>query len=418
MPVHIRQRRAVEAGFYRLFRSSVGREMRAVPPMFSISPLAPLQEVMLRDSLAEPTAGHHIEQVEIRFTAGTRAAAVVAAWAATVAFTEALQSAFVVKNGLPVGVEKAAQVSALATDIPVPDLMALWLETDRTRPVLSCGTTPWRVVYWSASRRLVWTFHHALLDGRSIARVLRNFLLRLNGSSAQPLALARWEPPSAAEIESATQYFRGKYALAGNLSAEPASPGPMTRQLGAAFLALLETRAALENVTAATVVLWAWGQVLAKSTGRTAVLAEQVRSGPPLPGTAGFTMNTLPIFISHCAESTEKWPAIRDLRTELLVMRAFESVSPADFPYGNFPDLSAPAVSVVMVERGSLRWQIQENSAARSLASIRLHESSGQSQLATAYLRPDFLLSVEGPHKSALVVAWAAALRSLVTHKD
>lgn len=368
---------------------------------------------MLRDSQAEPAAGHHIEQVEIRFSPGTRAAAVAAAWTAMVAATEVLQMAFVSEKGLPRSMEKAARISSLATDIPVPDPLAIWLDADRASPILFPGTTPWRAVYWSASRRLVWTFHHALLDGRSIARVLRNFLLRLNGVRAEPLKLARWEPPDAGAIKSAIDHFRGKCAPAGNLPPDTASPGPATRQLGADFLALLETRAAVESVTAATAVIWAWGQALAKSTGVTTVLAEQVRCGPPLPGTAGFTMNTLPIFVSHCEDASKKWTAIREMRTELLAMRAFESVSPADFSPGVFPDLSAPAVSVVMVERGTLRWQIQENASARPLASIRLHESSGQSQLATAYLRPDFQLTVEGPRKSSLAAAWDASLRSL-----
>lgn len=380
----------------------------------SIASLAPLQEIMLRDSLAEPTAGHHIEQVEIRFTPGIRAAAVAAAWAATVVETEALQIAFVVENGLPMGIEKAAQVGSLATAVTTPDLPAIWLDADRARPILFPATTPWRATYWPASRRLVWTFHHALLDGRSIARVLRSFLLRLQGMPAESLALARWQPPNCAAIEAATHHFRGKYPSGGILSPDAASPGPATRQLGGDFLARLETLAAAEGVTAASAIIWAWGQALAKSSDASTVLAEQVRSGPPLPGTAGFTMNTLPVFVSHCEDPAGKWAAIRELRAELLAMRAFESVSPADFPHGVFPDLSSPAVSVVMVERGTLRWQIQENAPPRPLASIRLHESSGQAQLAVAHLRPDFQLTVEGPRKSPLAAAWAAALRSLV----
>ena len=67
--------------------------------------LAPLQRVMLRDSLAEGDAGHHVEQVEIVFAPGAWRDRVAASWAETVARTEALRIAFSFENGEPVGIE-------------------------------------------------------------------------------------------------------------------------------------------------------------------------------------------------------------------------------------------------------------------------------------------------------------------------
>ena len=67
--------------------------------------LAPLQRVMLRDSLAAGDAGHHVEQVEIVLAPGAMRQRVAAAWAETVARTAALRTAFLIENGEPVGME-------------------------------------------------------------------------------------------------------------------------------------------------------------------------------------------------------------------------------------------------------------------------------------------------------------------------
>ncbi len=339
-----------------------------------------------------------------------------AAWTRTVAETAALQTAFVDESGIPIGMQLTSSGIALTTGLPAPGSLAEWLEADRRLPLLAPHTVPWRAVYWAGSRRFVWTFHHALLDGRSIARVLRGFLARLAGATADPLGLAHWQQPESAEIAAASRFFQSMEAPQGEIFAAAATPGAAIRRLGADFLTRLEMCAAEQNVTAATAVTWAWGQAMTAVTETPTVLVEQVRAGSPQPGTAGFTMHTLPVGITRCGDDPqENWAAIRDLRATLLAMREFETVSPDDFPDGGFPDLGHPAVSVVMVERGTLRWQIGAGGPAGPAASVALHESPGQSQLAAAYLQPDFQLHVEGPAKRALLAGWAAAICGLVS---
>ena len=96
------------------------------------------------------------------------------------------------------------------------------------------------------------------------------------------------------------------------------------RFLGADFRNRLESLALAIESTAATLLIWAWGQALAEATGTDAVIVEQVRCGAPQEATAGFTMLTLPVRIpawrtaawkrrcvtsggisSHCAPSRE-----------------------------------------------------------------------------------------------------------------
>ena len=82
--------------------------------------LAPLQRVMLRDSLAEAGAGHHVEQVEILFARGPILGRVAAAWAETVARTAALRVAFVMDDGHAVGREFVTPQNFLNSSEPLP----------------------------------------------------------------------------------------------------------------------------------------------------------------------------------------------------------------------------------------------------------------------------------------------------------
>ena len=118
--------------------------------------LAPLQRVMLRDSLADEGAGHHVEQVEILFKRGPVRGRVAAAWKKTVAGTEALRVAFVTANGTAVGRESAAPLNFLNQQEPLPTSWENWRQADRHRPLLAPHEVPWRAdVPPCAARRAI-----------------------------------------------------------------------------------------------------------------------------------------------------------------------------------------------------------------------------------------------------------------------
>ena len=83
-----------------------------------------------------------------------------------------------------------------------------WRAADRCRPLLAPGEVPWRATYWPRTGRFLWTFHHALLDGRSITAILIAFLARISGEPAEDLALAKWQPPNADALALADRMFR------------------------------------------------------------------------------------------------------------------------------------------------------------------------------------------------------------------
>ena len=374
---------------------------------FEIDPLprlAPLQRVMLRDSLAAEDAGHHVEQVEILFAPGAARERVGPAWVETVTRTEALRIAFVTADGIALSREFVTPRNRLNRQQPLPDSWEAWLDADRRRPLLAPHEVPWRAVYWPDDGRFIWTFHHALLDGRSIARVLRDFLKRVAGANPEPLAIAEWRPPTVEALALAEEIFRDQAVGPIEADLRDEAAGPAVRYLGHDFARRLESVAGAMDVTAATILTWAWGQALLEISGEDAVIVEQLRAGAPQPGTAGFTMNTLPVLIRRTGGDAAQ--SLREFRARLLALRDVESVSAEDFAPGVFPAVDGPGASVVMIERGTLRHM----AGGEFVETMTLHEARGESLTATAHVLPDMRLEVEGTGRHDLLNRWIRGL--------
>ncbi|RYD47835.1 MAG: hypothetical protein EOP85_04735, partial [Verrucomicrobiaceae bacterium] len=311
--------------------------------------LAPLQQVMLRDSLAAPHGGDHVEQVEIRFSAGVEADDILRAWNETVAGTDALRVSFLIEDGV-----SASLVSAIPEAVRVEEgSREGWLEEDRCRPMLASGQVPWRAVLWPVDRYFVWTFHHALLDGRSITRIVRAFLDRVDGKPAENSALSRWLPPDDGMKLRGDQLLRGTFFREVTGSSirtdEVADHGPAVRCLGQDFLSRLGDLADAREVTTGTLLIWAWGQAVAEVSGRDAAIVEQVRAGVRQEGTAGFTMGLLPLRVDRGGMDS-----LPGLRHQMLGLRDIEAMGREDFTPGVFPDVDGPWSSVIMIEQGTL----------------------------------------------------------------
>ena len=107
--------------------------------------LAPLQRLMLQDSLADDGHGRHVEQVEIVFSQEIARERIISAWRETVAGTEALRVAFVGEALEVVFMEPA---DFLRIERAVPDAWQDWLDADRVRPLLVPDEVPWRAAFW------------------------------------------------------------------------------------------------------------------------------------------------------------------------------------------------------------------------------------------------------------------------------
>lgn len=369
---------------------------------------------MLRDSLAAGGEGSHVEQVEIIFRRKTAAAQVATAWETVTAQTEALQLAFGIEAGEPTHWLKAKRPGILKADAAPPASWTDWLAADRLQPLLIPAACPWRAIYWPIDRRFVWTFHHALLDGRSISRILHGFLQCLHaGLTPDRLRLTTWQPPDSPTTAAAGALLREEFEaiqMAAPFPTEAASKA--VRCLGAAFARQLEASAAILQVTVPTLLTWAWGQAVVQASGTAAAAVEQVRSGPPQTATAGFSMNTLPLVI-YRADHRSLAGQLQDFRARLLALREIETLAPYELPAEVLEATSSPWASVIMTERGTLAHTADPASLTES---IRLHEGQGDCLMAAAYQLPDLRLEVEGCAAEKLLGLWVAALAEICNH--
>jgi len=374
--------------------------------------LAPLQLIMLRDSLAGGEPGAHVEQVEVVFADAVDGEHFAAAWAMTVAATEVLQMTFVIRGDEPVGWEKAEQAATLEWTAPTPTRLEKWRAADRVSPLLVPGTTPWRAVYWPDDRRFIWTFHHALLDGRSITRVLRGFFRSLReGIPPETSAVTVWTLPDDRMKARAERIFQQEFAglkPVGEFSEAPVPPKAV-RCLGKGAAARLESVAKAMRVSPATLLMWCWGQAVVKSSGADTAIVEQVRCGTPQEGRTGFTMNTLPLSI-HRAAADPLDAQLQKFRARLMAMREIESIAPYDLPPEVVALTNSPWSSVIMIEGGTPEHMA---GGGKLVESVTLHEWPGESLTAVAYHLPDLRLEVEGPRNAELLERWSAELSRL-----
>jgi amino acid adenylation domain-containing protein len=350
---------------------------------------------MLRETLTkDPT--RHIEQVVVDFEEGTCLSQVEQAWRGTVAATEALRGRFEIHDGEALGFRSGEGEVQWRTLSEEPQDWDRWLEEDRRTPLPLAEVVPWRVTCWEQSRRWVWTFHHALLDGRSITSVVQSFLKRLTGGDPGPLALPERIKPDENAVAEAITFHRAQAAEAEPMLAEfpddLKTPARVRQELGAAMAFRLEQAAERLQVTAPTLLAWAWGQALAATAGADCAAIGQVRSGAPQASCAGFSMHTVPLVIPRAREGSLA-DHVCALRAKLLAMRRIEHVPVEVLPdlFPSFPGNPWPG-GVLMVETGTLHQRAGDFPQVRH---IRLHESGGGGLLASAYLRPELLLEVE-----------------------
>lgn len=293
-------------------------------------PLTPMQQGMLFHTLLHPNDGVYSEVFTCRFEGRVDADLFRTAWSLVTQRHDVLRSVFVWE-----GVPDPIQVVGPATDpawtlLDWSDedaetqrvrLQALVAEESRHRFDLAVGplTRPTLVRLGPRAAQFVWSFHHILLDGWSMAVVLRELL-----SSYDALLAAR--PPvlpvpaqyrsyvhwlRRQPLEGAIAYWRE--TLAGAVLPTPlgiAAPDRMTSagavdsrdcvvRVGEQLTAQLQRAARTSRVTVNALLLGAWAFVLSRYSGDDDVVFGITVSGRPatLPGADGIVglfINTVP----------------------------------------------------------------------------------------------------------------------------
>ncbi len=291
--------------------------------------LSPMQQGMLFHTIASPEAGMYVEQVHCHLEGALDITAFRQTWARMIARHDILRSAFFWED-----LEKPLQVVHSEVEVPFDEIdwrarpastherdLAAWRDADRGRGFAVDQAPPLRftLIRLDTQRfHFVWTFHHLLLDGWSVAILFEEaFATYAALHRGQPLHLDA--PPAyrdyitwiqAQDRDAAETFWRQN--LAGfdaptilDVATRPAAPGSgghaqQHLALDRASSAALGDWARHERVTLNTAIQGAWA-VLASRYGRKedvvfgATLAERPAVLPDIDRLVGLCINTLPV---------------------------------------------------------------------------------------------------------------------------
>jgi NRPS condensation-like uncharacterized protein len=170
-------------------------------------PLSPLQQGMLFHHLLEPHSGVDIEQIVVHLPEPIDARHMGAAWQWLVQRHDILRARFAWDGVDPPHLEILSEVPTsfaveTARDLSADDRcdrLRSFLEADRVlgfeldrAPLLRLTLFEWD----EASFTLVWTFHHALLDGRTFPILLREVFEAYEELTAPGALAPRAAPPA------------------------------------------------------------------------------------------------------------------------------------------------------------------------------------------------------------------------------
>lgn len=297
----------------------------------NLYPLSPLQEGMLYHALREPHSRAYFEQIDFELPGEFDDAAYLQAWQDLVDRHDILRTLFAVRK-LPQPLQIVLRKSPLA--VAHEDLGALsaedagkriaaYREQDLAQGFDLTAAVPMRLALFTLAgrRRVVWSFHHILLDGWSLA-ILQADLDALY--AARKIGTRASLPPAApfsAYIKWLGQRDRKEGASFWQARLQGLDmPTPIPRRLDARFLhelppytvgevrhalnpdaaQALPALAAQHGVTVNIVVQALWGMLLARMNGRQDAAFAATVSGRPdgledAGRTVGIFINAVPV---------------------------------------------------------------------------------------------------------------------------
>ncbi|MBE1471769.1 amino acid adenylation domain-containing protein/non-ribosomal peptide synthase protein (TIGR01720 family) [Kibdelosporangium phytohabitans] len=293
---------------------------RIGPAASDIYPLTPMQAGMVFHDLSEPDEGTYFQQTTFVLGGVDNVMRLAKAWQHIVARTPVLRSAIVWQ-----GVEEPVQV--VRDDVTLPVTVLDWsrysearaeralrslLAKDRAEGIDLSKAPLMRIALARLPGdevRVLWTFHHVLLDGWSIFQVLNDVFARYTGAEVPD------RPPFRDYVEwlrgrddgPAEEYWRrvlGDFTAPTPLpydrvsSRAPRSAAQVPLELDEQASARLYEFAKQHRLTLNTVIQGVWALLLSRYSGQRDVCFGATVSGRPadLPdGITGILINTLPV---------------------------------------------------------------------------------------------------------------------------
>lgn len=319
-----------------------------------IYPLSPTQQGMLFHSLMERNSGVYVVQVGFTLRGPLDESKFIAAWQHLVQRHDVLRTAFVwekLESPLQVVGKKVALPfetldwqETFQTPIKYEAKLSEWLAADRRRGFEPTAAPLMRVTLIQLAPelvRVVWTYHHLLLDGWSLPLLLREWVAAYQAEGQT--TPQRSELPYRDYIAWLQQQDNGaankfwQEQLSGLQAPTPlgidhrnntqTGVGTASAFLPTDLTQRLKEIARRERLTLSTLVQGAWAAVLARYSDQTEVVFGLARSGrpPTLPKfdqRVGMFINTLPMRIK-----------LNDDQDVIAWLRTIQSQQQAQQPY-------------------------------------------------------------------------------------
>lgn len=385
-------------------------------------PLTPLQQGMLYHAVASPHTGVDIEQLVCTLREPVDAPRLRAAWEQVVARHAILRTSFR-WDSRPVQ-EVAARVGLPWTERDLSDLsaeereatLAEFLRADRELGFAMDQAPLLRLTlfrFGADDFRLVWTFHHALLDGRSFPLVLGNVFGFYDGIAPRPAPrrfrdFVDWlqtQQPAGSEAfwRTSLSGFTAPTPIPvehlGECAAHPMQ-GDAECSFSAATTERLRELAQTHDLTLNTFVQGAWAVLLSRYSGEEDVVFGATRAcrRGSIDGAdemVGLFINTLPVR-THVGATLDLIPWLKELRAQWIAMRPHEHTPLASVQsWSGIPSGKLLFDSIVVFENYDPNSALQKNGPAWTRRDFRLYEQTNFALTLAAYSGEQLKLRVE-----------------------
>lgn len=384
-----------------------------------------MQLGLLFETLSNPRPGTYVQQLVGSLHEPIDIARLLSAWEQVVARHEILRTSFDVSGATP------TQRVGSRVDVPfeVHDwsgrprarVEAAWedlLRVDRDAGFALGAGAPWRLAICRLAadeHQMLFTYHHALLDGRSRLVLLRELfaVYRALGNGDQPDLeprrpfrdfIAALDDRDRAGAEGFWHELLGGLSAATPLPAAAphagsGAPGVQSLRLGADMSAAVHALAARETLTLGTVLQGAWALLIAQETRRDDVVFGATRAGRrSLPFDArsivGLMMTTVPVRVSiEHGRPLSEWLA--GIRAQSLAVRPFEHTPLIDIQRATAIPANEPLFETLLsFESDSMNSALRRHGSEWERRDFQLVERLGYGLSLTAYEEETLLLKL------------------------
>ncbi|MBA4136617.1 MAG: non-ribosomal peptide synthetase [Opitutus sp.] len=388
----------------------------SAPPMTtpSIYPLTPLQQGMLYHTLAEPNSGVNVEQVICNLPEFIDGDALRGAWERLLARHAVLRTRFR-WEGVDVPLQEVPATVNLAwtecdwTSLDAGEQAALFekfLHVDRLRGFTLEQAPVLRVTLLRLgpeSCRLLWTFHHAILDGRCYPALLQEVFADYAAARRGEPFTAETRPEyrtfvewlNARDPSGSDEFWRDQLhgiAAATPLPVDHEAPaasaaeteprlGVATARIAPEVVAALREFGDEHGLTLGTLIQGAWALLLSRHSGGSDVVFGATRAcrkdGPEgVASILGLVINTVPLRVP-VNPNESLLGCLQALRERWLAIRPHEQTPlPRIQRLSEVPAGQALFDSLVVIENYRIGDRLRERDPAWAVRSVELREQT------------------------------------------